>query len=431
MYGKQKRNSYAKAFVAGAKALSYAARKSAQRSMRGTPSLRQWMAAGSKRNRSKIVSKNRKMSAALSGAVASKSAGFFGKGISKKYYKKKKQIRRSRDGINKTIEAAKVITATDCSWIGHSTFPRGEYIYVIGQLLFQYICRKQGGEPQTAYQFMRCFADGDGIDVEGKTTPSSGISGATYVVPVGGANMDLFASWFCDNSRPWTNNREFQFTRCRCTTTATETHVDFNLDAFYVNIYAKGTLKLQNRSKNGDNSETDVVDNVPLYGKSYFGKGTGIHMKVPYNPNTQFAIVCESDNEFGTIIGSDFENQVKEPPQPSDFLNISYSGKAHLDPSQIKTSTITSTIKNRINVLWPFLTPPVSPINTGTANGGPATARQRSLGVFRVFALEKMIDTGSAQPITVAFEHNLEISASAYYRASRGIVKQFKRQVLV
>ena len=45
----------------------------------------------------------------------------------------------------------------------------------------------------------------------------------------------------------------------------------------------KSSFKIQNRSSNGVDDDADDVDNIPLYGKSYYGKSNGMNMGIYRN----------------------------------------------------------------------------------------------------------------------------------------------------
>lgn len=107
-----------------------------------------------------------------------------------------------------------------------------------------------------------------------------------------------------------------------------------------ITLNIKSTLKLQNRSINTlDNQEADDVDNVPLYGKLYFGNGTGAILN-SFAPGPR-DFLCES-SEAGKIVVCPIGTMrgVQEPPVPSMFKYVKTAKSVKFEPGDIKTDTL-------------------------------------------------------------------------------------------
>lgn len=171
-------------------------------------------------------------------------------------------------------------------------------------------------------------------------------------------------------------------------------------------IYSKSSLKLQNRSVNTTgNADEEAVDNVPLYGKSYQGKGSGsnaITNDVASLTAAAGGFWCDSAS--GTLAKVPTEKWYQEIPQGGHFRMVKYSGKVHLDPGHIKTSTLSSSVTISLNKVYRLL-----------FNQPSASARSHEkaiIGEFRFIMLEKMIAAvaGTAEnSIKLAFEHNIRM----------------------
>lgn len=178
-----------------------------------------------------------------------------------------------------------------------------------------------------------------------------------------------------------------------------------------VHLYVKQSMKIQNRTINTNgNDETDDVDNVPLYGRSYEGPGNGALYypnidtyltagasgQQPITASVTSALIAPNQNAttFATL-----SPMYKEPPLPSQLTKVSKAGKLHLDPGQIKTSVITLTKSYGLQKL-------VQDMYAGSMTPG-STQERAFRGNYRVFAVEKMIQnvaTSDINQIRLAYE---------------------------
>jgi len=168
-------------------------------------------------------------------------------------------------------------------------------------------------------------------------------------------------------------------------------------------IFSKSTLKVQNRTVGSTGGDEESVDNVPLYGKAFYGKGSGTgaitNDQVPGVAASAF--FCQAIN--GTLAKVPTEKWYQEIPQPSHFMNVLSTGKVHLDPGHIKTSTLDGKVSVPFSKLFKLL------FRTDSASNTHAKAY---LGRFRMIMLEKMLTTVvsvASNSIKCAYEHNIRI----------------------
>lgn len=352
------------------------------------------------------------------GAIASKSRGFLSKG-SKKWRKRKQVKYNKKDSFSQTYEFGKVVAGVDAVWVGHATWSRQALLKLAGENILGKIVRAAGfgdgmvGEGASIYGVQ----PGDIIQI-GYQLTTDGVTQITgYTVPGGGISFGLFASWFIDPARPWNSNQsndQFVFLFGSLLRSGSNWGV-INLKDMKLCVFVKSSFKIQNRSKAAGGSpdaqeSTEVVDNVPLYGKSYSGKGSMLESKMfDFNPNDLVA-----DTTYAIIEGSEAIPGRKEPPQANEFRNVTSQGKIHLDPAEIKTSVLTCTHHMYLNQLvWQCVVP---------TNSKSIATRY---GKFRVFALEKMIDVGATENISVAIEHNLDVFMSSTIEPHPFTIRQF------
>lgn len=161
-----------------------------------------------------------------------------------------------------------------------------------------------------------------------------------------------------------------------------------------VDIFAKSTLKIQNRTREGS-IESDAVDNCPLYGKVYDGKGNYFFYKgdkssqdyqpfVPDDNNCTFSYqigdTTSTSNEGSAIIDVAMLSTLREPPSKNMFYKVKTEGAAHLDPGMIKTSVLVYKRKMLLNTYFRLL-----------CYNGFTERNTLDIGTFRFLILEKLL----------------------------------------
>lgn len=361
-------------------------------------------------------------SSSMTVATAGRSGGRFSSGS--KSWRNKKLVKYAVKGTNLTTEGYGVINAVDCMWLGHATCASNQVLRQAIKTIFQYFIRLDGINPQDSDQLV--MSPGDNIIVEYQVDAGAPLATDVYVVPVGGTTMNLFATWFLENTRPWYNNPQVLFSAMYTSSTTSNSQIRIRLNDIKCYLHVKSALKIQNRSfLTTGNIEADDIDNIPIYGKSYDGKGNTLRPKKHYaNQTIGTPIILTADHKYGVIANAaiDAANHMKEPPQGRDFINVKKQGKAHLEPGQIKTSVLSDTFSMLFNTLWYSCQPDF--------NALARVARFRYVGSFRVFALEKMIETTTAGTLSAAYEVNNEISCTVKQKNRAVVVKEFvKAQV--
>jgi hypothetical protein len=194
-----------------------------------------------------------------------------------------------------------------------------------------------------------------------------------------------------------------------------------------VSMDIKCTLKMQNRSQNAltGTGEDNDVDNVPIYGYMYSGKGAGPIHKA--HQGVQF-LAGELNGVISYGANTNAPNALQEPPLAGDFVFVDRQGKMKLEPGDIKTSVLTYKKSHNFQKFYRKL------VNLSATRLLPeATYRDHSgVGEYKLFALEKMIDTdqGPDQPsILLAFEHNIRGLFAFTEKYSYTTVQKFESSV--
>lgn len=169
--------------------------------------------------------------------------------------------------------------------------------------------------------------------------------------------------------------------------------VDINLIHAKIKLHIKSALKLQNQTT-ASGADSENVDNIPVYGKSYEGLGNGAFTNAQVTPIRAEYFVATASNGVILQVGTVATGMSEQPP-PKYFKNVKKFGKAMLEPGEIKTSILTDT--NNYSV--PYL--------SSLLYSNNSSLQYYRRGSFRFFGLEHMIQaTASTPSIKVVGEIN-------------------------
>jgi len=322
-----------------------------------------------------------------------------------------------RLGVSKSYEYAKVqeSATSKCNYVGHSVASIGQ----IREVLFMAIVKKfsmHSNHPFGTWddEVPRAFsADGCAWQLTYRLDQSQ---------PTGEAYVSY--SMTGDYSTTWRDVASYFFLNTPSTSTdltfirmtwfpagsnadSLET-IKMQLTNATITLDCKSAMKLQNRtiSETGQSQANDV-DNQPLVGKSYEGKGFGTYVrpglfKQVTTGGEEFSVM--SSSIYGVIDRFDEGiNALAEPPLPY-MVKASKSGKVRLEPGNVKFSTLTYHISKKLDALYSML----------CATNQLYSAQQR-FGVYRFFALEKLVDCilpSAENAIRIGYEVQNEVSAT-------------------
>lgn len=353
-----------------------------------------------------------------------------------------------KNGINHTVESNFASnTAEDVVWLGHHTFPQNMILKQGVKLLVKDLLQRAGIEVVSADAFLVNFGSGIDIVFEYKNGGNGATAVAAYnITNVASNNLNAIVAWFMDSTRPWwlSTNNDVYFTRMWMggnATSGARPAADLNVGNYVCKFHVKNTMKMQNRTKNVDgvNDNTEESDVVPLVGKHYNCNGTELRLRKQHvgglNPGVANGNSVHGDSEYGfaECSSDDLDNSFKEPPNGfAEFTNCLYTGKVYMYPGYVFTSSLTSSYSMFFNTLYKkvygYTTPTAVPVLLRFTS-------DRRYGKARMFALEKQINSApgadTAKWINVAFEINLEISATGYSKRSFSTVKSFQKELFV
>lgn len=348
------------------------------------------------------------------GAQSSKSSGFFKKG--------KRVItpidKMSKYGVTICREFGSTLgtTAADKAQsmlVGHSTFSKNQLANDVALAMAKLIAVKLNllvndmNEPIAGtltanhqYEFKLSYLVTATAPESTHVFNALASSGITWVGLAGNIQSWLVNALVATSGLKFTKLECYEISESGVAGRATR-QFSCDLSRASIDIYSKSSLKIQNRTINtAGNIESDDVDNVPLYGKSYEGSGNFVMY-----PNKLVVSAASTTNinvaqQFFRP-GIALEAPMMEPPGLAAVTRASRVGKVHLDPGQIKTSVLVYRKKFNLNYL-------LNQISRHGVEASDGTQKNFiNIGTFRFFHVEKMIQavaTTDVNGIIVAYE---------------------------
>lgn len=341
-------------------------------------------------------------------------------------YKITKRQKNSMKGVEQTYERASEISTTQqVAWVGHVSAAANDVLVLMWRAIIKQLFAKANVNIRNLFDDVKlapysltqgdqvtvCFDTSDGV----QTLVNSIVPGTAWI-------FDQFVTIFYSNASLRAPDVKLKYIMFKPSENALGAFSDppttrLDLDHMYIKLYTKSSMKIQNRSVNASGANSENVDNVPVYGRSYGGTGTGAVQLAGIN--TAVATQLIGDSTTGFIAGSSADPGLQEPIHQMYFQYVSQKGKVHMDPGYIKTSVLyhkQNYSLNRLNQM-------ISQITTNT--------KQRNVfGKFRFFGIERMLDTAllaSPATITLGIEINTYMNASLYSRFRNATVPIFVR----
>lgn len=353
------------------------------------------------------------------GAVSSKSMGK----LKTSKYRITKRQRNAMKGVEHTVEHYKELTTlSQTAWTGHFVTSPLEVRYHFFKLIVKQLFAKAGNP-------IRNFDDGvaasllsvgDIIRIRYQSADNVAAT-VEYSIVAGSKFIDI-VYYFYDNVALRSPFVFLKHILILPTTNAVGVVADcpvtrLDLENSYVRGFFKSSMKIQNRTVNGVDTQTDEVDNVPLYGRSYAGSGNGAQWQGQTgDPDFRQFI---ANYVHGYIEGAGVQDDIQEPLHQMYFKYVTQKGKVHLDPGYIKTSVLYHKQNMCVNVL-------LKKLNEMLANNKV----RDSFGKFRFFGIERMIDTSEGGTITLGVEINHYLNLSLYTRFPNKTIPSFARSAL-
>lgn len=318
----------------------------------------------------------------------------------------RKLYKRAFNGVQRNIERTATVTDDKCVYLAHSTFPATE---ILKQAVYAIVKRLYNNMSIYFSSFEENFvrtANNWVIAAYYKPSITAAVTSTSYTIAVGDSTYKNVADGFylaiLNNMVNSAGGFTMQSILQMFSILDTSGNVISRLNALdsTLSVFTKSSLKMQNRSVNvsTDNEEGDI-NNVPLTGRGYEGRGNGF---VTRDLNL---IMTPCSLDYGwTSFGAGTTNNLQEPPQVYHLQYAKGVRTANIQPGTIKTSIL---VKKEYMNMNRFL---------GLLNGlyiaATDTNQYHTIGRVRMFAFERAIArmAGDASPgITVITEHDLKL----------------------
>lgn len=349
-----------------------------------------------------------------------KAAGFFAKG------RKKNTTKISRKTVNKSVSVTREIgfevADNNVAFIGHANMPIKIVYRYAWMCIIKALAIRSGRKVRQLDNIV--FTDNDQIQVLFKVNAGAPQLSETLVVNAGQNTVEEVGNFFASSGRPFNTTgsnasqvemieiRYLPFDNATTSNQQQHRHAVIDLQSFYLDIYSKSTLKIQNRTVLAADDTIEEVDTQPLYGKFYQGSANGTRFIDPELFTAGAGLlVADDEGVFKTQVPLD------EPPLPSSLKDVKKYGKAMLNSGQLKTSSLTGRRTVRVDLL----------VHLFNESEGVAFARA-SLGDYRFFAFEKMIQVFTSElAINLAGEVNHFFSISYHTRTNNATQRLFEQ----
>lgn len=347
------------------------------------------------------------------GAPYSKSAGFVKTKLKKRY--RRKEIKVEKGGVSELIERGGIVdggaqtsTAGNTVVVGHCTMPKRTVLKCMFRAIVKQLFIRVGTTNISNFNDVIPGATaGSLIRLRYYTTAEASLSNLDYNVTTTTTYEDCASNLLIAFETASAEISQIELQDISFQPGAADrllAYVIMDLRTARLHFYSKSTLKFQNRTVNDAADDEQSVDNVPLYGKMYYGIGNGTGA---VNRNSIYTTASRdfiADDTNGVMSKVPTERWYQEPVGPEMLEKVSKFGKIHLDPGQIKTSSLTTKKSIGVNQLIKAV---------AVNNILPVVNHTRHyLGHYRFMMVEKMITAvagTSINSIKLAFEHNLKI----------------------
>lgn len=354
------------------------------------------------------------------GATSSKSSGFI-KTRSRVSYRGRSKA--TNLGVVDVIETGGVLdagansaTAGNTVAVGHCNFPSETAHLIFWRAIVKKLAVR-AGMPVYNFQQVIQMQPNDLIVVVYRTEAKLNESTSTYTANGSTDTLEGVAQLFYASFQAIDDGDDMEFREIRYVPSASQSYSHFSgckvdlQNASFV-LFSKSTLKVQNRTVNSVGGDEESVDNVPLYGKAYFGKGSGVSPITNDQNYTTAAPGFWCDSTSGVLAKVPLEKWYQEVPQASHFRGVFRTGKVHMDPGHLQTSVLDGKVTISLNKIYKLLFHTEDVANTHI---------KTYLGRFRFMIVEKMLNSvagSAANSIKLAYECNLRIGGYIKTRRS-------------
>lgn len=336
-----------------------------------------------------------------------------------------KQVRKLKTGCQVEQETSGTITASNVAFVGHTTHPVEVIRNEAWRSLMTRLMLSAGCYIQAQELVLNEVVVGDKITIAYRLIQDT--SPTTLDYPVAGSiSLQDLVTWFSDPTRPWmvptsqTDQVQFlwvKFIPLEAATNPVLMMSYIHLEGARVTLTAKSHLKFQNRTPAGTDQNEQNVSNVPIAGKLFAGTGTGAQ----YGRINGSNFIANS--VYGVIAGtSSAMSGLDTVPDITNFKRVKYTGKAKLDPGDLKTSTLSATLSGDFSSIIG------ASAQSGLSGSGTFQLLKKS-GKYQFFVYERMIDMHDAGEVDMLLAYELKLNMHTVFKSGTarfGIIRADK-----
>lgn len=256
-------------------------------------------------------------------------------------------------------EKGQVLLTTDHSaYFVHGTYPVSKVVYATGFAIVKKLALMSGIMFDS---WTRILPWDMKLQVRFQLNDSTGTTGAvTFTKTPPNTWFDLatdLSTWFASTFGNLAADiqylvKSFQLFQVFPSTSNEVLHAFIDGDVIDVHIITHTVTKIQNRTSAGvDSNEADDVDNVPLIGKIFSGRGTGFRLKYKSSTSTE-ALIIDPSTGYAVVESGDLGSSTYDEPPMTALLTQykKYSG-IKLAPGSIKSMIDSQRFRVNLNVL--------------------------------------------------------------------------------
>lgn len=306
-----------------------------------------------------------------------------------------------RRGVQNSYETGGIMETANCGYIGHATHPSAIVRISFYRALIKMILMKVNKLNQEWSAIPKDVGATDRIVISYRVSHSPTDAVVIQFVDVAALTQEEIAQSFLTlfgGAPSQINFREITYRPSNGSIGA----ATINLVNSVVHVTTQSQFKMQNRSTSDEfNDESDNVDNCPLIGRSYEGKGTGSQFIVdaavtPFYCSISHGIIQRTGQAEGLY----------EPPNPKLFSDLTGSKKHYMPPGRVQTSVLKDNYSISLNKFCYHM-------YDAAPNNAAPFFRVKPIGKFRFFGMEKQLqpnNPGVGNDVKIAFEHDLKFN---------------------
>lgn len=353
-------------------------------------------------------------------SVRSNNTGNIGSALRGKKIRKTRARKFSKRGLLFQKKVGGATSSDNTLYLGHCSAPMNVVVNQAWMTAVKELMLRAGCDVSSVDSVLPYTVIGDTIIVQYTQREGSTLSSTTFTFGAA-ETLQTVSSWMTSIARPWgaesgSDSDQYTFHSFKFIPAGGARATDplngalIMLKDMTVKLDCKSNFKMQNRTIGTSlNVEADDVDNVPLFGDMYEGRGNGaIYIKPAGAAGAVPTFVCDIDNGTLKLEPGASYNAPAFLPDATQFVGVSKAAGFNLLPGQIRNSTLSTLVSMKFNDLF---------LATHPKGAGLSYNIRKKMGQFRFFAIQKKIHYAAADTeIQTVYELEMNIASTVSFR---------------